>query len=33
MANAMLSMMHTLGMNEVQHFGDSTDALSLAANA
>jgi len=29
MANAMLSVMHTLGMNDVKQFGDSTDALSL----
>lgn len=29
MANAMLSVMHTLGMNDVKTFGDSTDALSL----
>jgi hypothetical protein len=32
MANAMLSMMHTLGMDDVTGFGDSTDALPLAAN-
>ncbi|MEI6739364.1 MAG: DUF1552 domain-containing protein [Gemmatimonadaceae bacterium] len=32
MANAMLSMMHTLGMEEMKSFGDSTDALSLRAN-
>jgi len=29
MANAMLSIRHTLGMNDVKQFGDSTDALSL----
>ncbi|MBC8089976.1 MAG: DUF1552 domain-containing protein [Phycisphaerae bacterium] len=29
MANAMLSAMHVLGMNDVKQFGDSTDALSL----
>ncbi len=33
MANAMLSMMHTLGMNDVSSFGDSTDALNLIAAA
>ena len=33
MANAMLSMMHTLGMSEMTKFGDSTDALTIAANA
>ena len=33
MANAMLSMMHTLGMNDVTRFGDSTDALNLTAHA
>ncbi len=31
MANAMLSVMHTLGMNDVTKFGDSTDALTLRA--
>ena len=31
MANAMLSLMHTLGMDHVESFGDSTEALSLAA--
>jgi hypothetical protein len=31
MANAMLSVMHTLGMNDVTKFGDSTDALTLHA--
>ncbi len=29
MANAMLSVMHTLGMNDVSSFGDSTEALNL----
>jgi hypothetical protein len=29
MANAMLSMMHKLGMDDVTSFGDSTDAFSL----
>ncbi len=33
MANAMLSMMHTLGMNDVSSFGDSTDAFNLTATA
>lgn len=32
MANAMLGMMHTLGMDDVKTFGDSTDALSLRAS-
>jgi hypothetical protein len=32
MANAMLSMVHTLGMEDVKQFGDSTDALTLRAN-
>lgn len=31
MANAMLSMAHTLGMNDLTSFGDSTDALNLVA--
>jgi len=31
MANAMLSVMHTLGMDDVKKFGDSTDALTLRA--
>jgi len=34
MANAMLSMMHTLGLDDMRTFGDSTGALNLnAANA
>lgn len=34
MANAMLSMMHTLGLDHMTSFGDSTGALNLnAANA
>jgi len=33
MANAMLSVMHTLGMNDLKQFGDSTDALNLRASA
>lgn len=33
MANAMLSVMHTLGMEDLRSFGDSTDALPLAINA
>jgi hypothetical protein len=31
MANAMLSVMHRLGMEDVESFGDSTGELSLAA--
>jgi hypothetical protein len=30
MANAMLSVMHRLGMDDVQSFGDSTGELSFA---
>jgi hypothetical protein len=33
MANAMLTMLHGLGMEDVRTFGDSTDALALNANA
>ncbi|MEO7358930.1 MAG: DUF1552 domain-containing protein [Gemmatimonadaceae bacterium] len=33
MANAMLAVMHTLGMNDMKQFGDSTDALNLRASA
>lgn len=33
MANAMLSVMHTLGMNDLKQFGDSTDSLSLRVSA
>jgi uncharacterized protein DUF1552 len=33
MANAMLSVMHTLGMDDMKSLGDSTDALPLAINA
>ena len=29
MANAMLSLMHKLGMDDVEHFGDSTGELAL----
>ena len=29
MANVMLSLLHKLGMEDVDHFGDSTDAFSL----
>ena len=29
MANAMLSVMHTLGLDDMKHFGDSTGALML----
>jgi hypothetical protein len=32
MANAMLSVMHTLGMEDVKKFGDSTDAFALRAD-
>jgi len=31
MANAMLSVMHMLGMDDMKSFGDSTDALTLHA--
>ena len=33
MANAMLSMMHSLGMDDVKRFGDSTNAFTLLADA
>lgn len=33
MANAMLSMMHTLGLDEMSTFGDSNGVLNLAAHA
>ena len=33
MANAMLSVMHTLGMSDATSLGDSTDALNLSAHA
>jgi hypothetical protein len=33
MSNAMLSVMHTLGMNDVESFGDSTIPLNLQAHA
>jgi hypothetical protein len=33
MANAMLSMIHALGMDDVKSFGDSTDALNLVSAA
>ncbi len=33
MANAMLAVMHTLGMNDLKQFGDSTDSLNLRASA
>jgi hypothetical protein len=32
MANAMLSVMHTLGLEDMKSFGDSTGALSLRVN-
>ena len=33
MANAMLSMLHMLGHDDMKQFGDSTDALSLTSHA
>jgi len=33
MANAMLSVMHTLGMNDLQSFGDSTTPFNLQAHS
>jgi hypothetical protein len=33
MANAMLTMMHSLGMDDLKEFGDSTGALNLRAHA
>jgi hypothetical protein len=33
MANAMLSMLHSLGLDDVKTFGDSTDSFTLLANA
>jgi len=33
MANAMLSMMHTLGLEEMRAFGDSNGVLNLNAHA
>ena len=33
MANAMLAVMQTLGMNDMKQFGDSTEALNLRASA
>jgi hypothetical protein len=33
MANAMLSVMHTLGLNDITSFGDSTNAFNLRAHA
>jgi hypothetical protein len=33
MANAMLSIMHTLGMSDVQSFGDSTTPFNLQAHS
>jgi hypothetical protein len=33
MANAMLSMMHTLGVNDMQSLGDSTGTLNLSSHA
>ena len=31
MANAMLTLLHKLGMDDVESFGDSTEPLSLSA--
>ncbi|MEC7739959.1 MAG: hypothetical protein VYA31_04005, partial [Gemmatimonadota bacterium] len=31
MANAMLTLMHKLGMDDVEGFGDGTEELSLTA--
>jgi Protein of unknown function (DUF1552) len=33
MANAMLSMLHMLGLDDMNQFGDSTDALALNTHA
>lgn len=33
MANAMLGMMHSLGLEDVKTFGDSTDSFTLVADA
>jgi hypothetical protein len=33
MANAMLGVMHTLGMDDLKSFGDSTGSLALPTNA
>ena len=33
MANALLTVAHTLGMDDMKTLGDSTGALSVAANA
>ena len=33
MANAMLSVMHTLGMNDMKSFGDSTTPFNLQAHS
>ena len=30
MANAMLTLLHSLGMDDVESFGDSTEPLSLS---
>jgi hypothetical protein len=32
MANAMLGMMHSLGLDDLKQFGDSTDTFTLVAN-
>ena len=33
MANAMLGVIHTLGMDDVKTFGDSTGTLAMPSNA
>jgi hypothetical protein len=33
MANAMLGMMHSLGMDDLKKFGDSTDSFTLVADS
>jgi hypothetical protein len=33
MANAMLSMLHSLGMDDLRTFGDSTGAMNLRVHA
>jgi len=32
MANAMLTMMHKLGMNDIKQLGDSTEPLTIGAH-
>jgi hypothetical protein len=33
MANPMLGVIHTLGMDDMKSFGDSTDIMSLSDHA